>query len=74
MAQDKLKAYGDRAMALDVDGKVMEKVAVVSDGEWYRLSTETKPTAADGVKDGHNLLLVDTGQVFVYYSSQWREL
>lgn len=32
MSIDKLKQYGDRAMALDVDGKVMEKVAVVSSG------------------------------------------
>jgi hypothetical protein len=41
-------------------------------GDFYRLSTEEKPTAADGARDGSGLLLVDTGEVFVFYSGVWR--
>lgn len=41
-------------------------------GSFVRLSTEPKPTT--GVQDGNDLLEVDTGKVFVYYSGSWREI
>jgi hypothetical protein len=41
-------------------------------GSFVRLSTEPKPTT--GVQDGNDLLEVDTGKVFVYYSGTWREI
>jgi hypothetical protein len=47
---------------------------VVLTGSYVRLSTEEKPTVDDGVKDGNDLLLVDTGQVFVFYQGVWREV
>lgn len=71
MSEDKLKQYGDRAMALDADGKVMEKVSAKLAGSYVRLSTEPKPTAADGVGDGDDLLLVDTKQVYIFYKGTW---
>jgi hypothetical protein len=40
-------------------------------GSYVRLSTEPKPTAADGVKDGNDLLLVDTKQVYIFYKGTW---
>jgi hypothetical protein len=43
-------------------------------GSFERLSTEPKPTAADGVKDGNTLMLVDTAQVFKFYKGVWYEL
>lgn len=55
------------------DGKPVTDVHLT--GSYTRLSTEPKPTAAaDRVKDGNSLTLVDTGQVFKYYQSKWWEL
>jgi hypothetical protein len=38
-------------------------------GSHIRLSTEPKPT--DGVKDGDDLLLVDTKEVYIFYKGTW---
>lgn len=43
-------------------------------GSYVRLSTEAKPTEADGVKDGNDLLEIDTKKVFVFYQGEWREI
>jgi hypothetical protein len=60
------------AMAIDpTTGKPMPKNEVTLAGSYIRLSTEPKPTAADGVKDGDDLLLVDTKEVFIYYKGTW---
>jgi hypothetical protein len=40
-------------------------------GSFFRLSSETKPTSADGVKDGDDLLIVDTKDVYIYYKGTW---
>jgi hypothetical protein len=54
------------------DGKGNPITDVYVKGSYYRLSTETKPTAADdGVGDGDDLLLVDTKEVFIYYKGTW---
>lgn len=37
---------------------------------YNRLSAEAKPST--GINDGDSLLIVDTGDVYVYYSGQWR--
>lgn len=38
-------------------------------GSYVRLSTEPKPT--NGIKDGDDLLLVDTKEVFIFYKGTW---
>lgn len=43
-------------------------------GSYVKLSTEPKPTAAQGAVDGNDLLEVDTGKVFVFYAGTWREI
>jgi hypothetical protein len=40
-------------------------------GSFVRLNAELKPTAADGAKDGDDLLIVDTGEVYIYYKGTW---
>ena len=47
------------------------KNAARSAGSFVRLSTEPKPTVADGARDGDDLLLVDTGAVYIYYKGTW---
>ncbi len=58
----------------DSDGKPTTRIEgnVQLTGSYVRLSTEAKPTT--GVQDGNDLLEVDTGKVFVFYSGSWREI
>lgn len=44
---------------------------VYQSGSYVRLSTEPKPTSADGVNDGDDLLIVDTKDVYIYYKGTW---
>jgi hypothetical protein len=54
--------------------KISGNAKVEVQGSYVRLSTETNPTEVDGVKDGDDLLEVDTGKVFIFYSGEWREI
>jgi len=47
-----------------------KKVVVMNTkATYYRLSTEPQPTEAN---DGDELIIVDTGAVFIYYAGEWR--
>jgi hypothetical protein len=61
-----------QAMKRDPEtGKPMPKVATRLTGTFVRLANEPKPTTADGVEDGDDLLLVDTKEVYIYYKGAW---
>ena len=63
--------YGQAFQKDPITGKPMPKVASKPTGSWYRLDAEAKPTAADGVEDGDDLLIVDTSAVFIFYKGTW---
>ena len=69
--KDELKLYPQAMEFDDATSRPMPKVAAKMTGSWYRLAAEAKPTATDGVVDGDDLLLVDTGAVFIYYKGTW---
>lgn len=52
------------------DGKLVDGRFELT-GSHVRLSTEPKPTVADGAKDGDDLILVDTKQVYIFYNGTW---
>jgi len=62
-----------QAMELDKKtGKPMPKTATKLTGSFYRLAAEPKPTVVDdGVEDGDDLLIVDTGEVHIFYKGTW---
>jgi hypothetical protein len=67
-----LAQYYMQAMDKDpITGRPMPKTATRLVGSWVRLAAEAKPTAADGVQDGDDLLLVDTKAVYIYYKGTW---
>lgn len=47
------------------------KYSARTPGSFVRLSSEQKPTAADGAKDGDDLLIVDNGEVYIFYKGTW---
>ncbi len=60
---------------------VLEKIRnqeTVRTNSYIRLSTEPKPTTEEGVKEGDDLLDLDTATgaatVYVFYSGEWREI
>ncbi|WP_127485901.1 hypothetical protein [Neobacillus mesonae] len=79
-AADGKKAVPTELVIKRADDTTFEQISqnnplpTVQTGSYVRLSTEPKPTKSDGVKDGNDLLLVDTGQVFVFYKDVWREI
>jgi hypothetical protein len=67
-----LSQYYLQAMDKDpITGKPMPKVLSRAAGSFYRLAAEPKPTSADGVQDGDDLLLVDTKETFIFYKGVW---
>ncbi|MNH39594.1 hypothetical protein D3C79_1007910 [compost metagenome] len=63
------------ADGINADGSLNVRVLEGSGGgsstkTYTRLAAEAKPTT--DVNDGDSLLIVDTGDVYVYYSGQWR--
>jgi hypothetical protein len=67
-----LSQYYLQAMDKDpVTGRPMPKTSTRLVGSWIRLAAEAKPTAADGVQDGDDLLLVDTKESFIFYKGTW---
>ena len=55
------------------------KVSAELTGSYVCLSTEIKPTEADGVKDGDDLLEINTtdktlNKVYIYRTGAWREI
>lgn len=60
------------AMEIDpLTGKPMQKVATPQPVRFVRLSTEPQPTEVDGVRDGDELLVVDTKETHVFYKGTW---
>ncbi|MDF2854227.1 MAG: hypothetical protein K0Q87_78 [Neobacillus sp.] len=70
MARNQIAGNTGNTAEVNSDGSL----SVSLTGSYTRLSTEPKPTVSDGAKDGNDLLLVDTGQVFVFYQGVWREI
>jgi hypothetical protein len=48
-----------------------QKYSSRAPGSFVILSTEPKPTSDDGAKDGDDLLIVDTKDVYIFYQGVW---